>query len=71
MKISPAKSWIRAICENFPPRKKPAIRYLKVYANHMKVVQVMATINLQCNSTSQIHSSVYFRLKIRSMTGRA
>ena len=24
----------------------------------------MATINLQCNSPSQIHSSVYFRLKI-------
>ena len=27
-------------------------------------VQVMATINLQCNSPSQIHSSVYFRLII-------
>ena len=32
--------------------------YLKVYANHLKGVQVMATINLQCNSPSQIHSSV-------------
>ena len=27
--------------------------YLKVYANHMKGVQVKATINLQCNSPSQ------------------
>ena len=33
--------------------------YLKVYANHMKGVQVKTTINLQCNSPSQIHSSVY------------
>ena len=24
----------------------------------------MATISLQCNSLSQIHSSIYFRLKI-------
>ena len=31
----------------------------------------METFNLQCNSLSQIHSSVYFRLKVRSMTGRA
>ena len=38
--------------------------YLKVYANHLKGVQVMATFNLQCNSLSQIHSSVYFRLKV-------
>ena len=30
----------------------------------------MATFNLQCNSLSQIHSSVYFRLKV-VMTGRA
>ena len=45
--------------------------YLKVYANHFKGVQVMATFNLQCNSLSQIHSSVYFRLKVYSMTGRA
>ena len=30
----------------------------------------MATINLHCNSLSQIHSSVYFRLKIVAMTGR-
>ena len=28
VKISPSKSWIRAIHENFPPRKKPAIRYV-------------------------------------------
>ena len=48
-----------------------AFVYLKVCANHLKGVQVMATINLQCNSSSQIHSSVYFRLIIRSMTGRA
>ena len=33
----------------------------------MKGVQVMATINLQCNSLCQIHSSGYFS----SMTGRA
>ena len=33
--------------------------YLKAIANHMKGVQVMATINLQCNHLSQIHSSVY------------
>ena len=30
----------------------------------MKGVQVMETINLQCNSPSQIHSGVYFRLKL-------
>ena len=30
----------------------------------LKGVQVMLTISLQCNSLSQIHSSVYFRLKI-------
>ena len=42
--------------------------YLKVYANanHMKGLQIMATINLQCNSLSQIHSSVYFRLHWRN-----
>ena len=34
------------------------------FANHLLGVQVMATISLQCNSRSQIHSSVYFRLKI-------
>ena len=38
---------------------------MKVYANHLKEVQVMATINLQCNSPSQIHSS-----DDNSMTGR-
>ena len=38
--------------------------YLKAYANHMKGVQVVAIISLQCNSLYQIHSSVYFRLKI-------
>ena len=31
----------------------------------------MATISLQCNSPFQMHSSVYFRLKMRSITGRA
>ena len=41
--------------------------YLKVYSNHMKGVQVMATINLQCNSPSQIHSIQ----TENSMTGRA
>ena len=35
-----------------------------MYVNHLKGIQVMATINLQCNSPTQIHSSVYFRLKI-------
>ena len=48
---------------------KPTILYivhLKAYANHLSGVQVMATISLQCNSFSQIHSSVYFS----SMTGR-
>ena len=29
--------------------------YLKTYANHMKGVQVIAAINLQCNNLSQIH----------------
>ena len=29
----------------------------------------MAIISLQCNNLSQIHSSVYFRLKIVPMTG--
>ena len=40
------------------------IVYLKVYANHLKGVQVMETFKLQCNSLSQIDSSVYFRLKV-------
>ena len=43
---------------------------MKVYANHLKGVQVMATIILQCNSPSQIHSSVYFRLAIDTVDGR-
>ena len=37
---------------------------INAYANHMLGVQVMATISLQCNSLSQIHPSVFFRLKI-------
>ena len=41
--------------------------YLKAYANHLKGVQVMGTISLQCNSLSQIHSSQ----AENSMTGRA
>ena len=41
--------------------------YLKFYANHMKGVQVMVTVNLQCNSLSQINSGVFSN----SMTGRA
>ena len=28
----------------------------------------MATISLQCNNLSQLHSSVYFRLKLHTMT---
>ena len=32
--------------------------YLKAYANHIKGVQVMTTINLQCNNLPQLHSSV-------------
>ena len=38
------------------------LRYINIdcaSANHLLVVQVMATINLQCNSLSQIHSSVF------------
>ena len=31
----------------------------------------MATINLQCNSFSQMHSSVYLLQAENSMTGRA
>ena len=31
----------------------------------------MATISLQCNSLSQIHSSVYFRLKIERIHGKS
>ena len=31
--------------------------YLKVYANHLKGVQVMATVNLQCNSLSLVSRS--------------
>ena len=46
------------------------ILHLKGYAHHLSGVQFMAIISLQCNSLSQIHSSVYFRLKIHSMTGR-
>ena len=37
---------------------------MKVYVNHLKGVQVTATISLQCNSLSQVYSSVYFRLII-------
>ena len=44
--------------------------HLKVYANHMKGVQVTEIIYLHCNSPSQIHLGVYFRLK-NSMTGGA
>ena len=36
----------------------------------MKGVQVMATINLQCNSPSQIHSSVLLQAE-NGMTGGA
>ena len=38
--------------------------YIYISESLCKGVQVMATINLQCNSLSKIHSSVYFRLKI-------
>ena len=44
---------------------------VKIYVNHLSGVQFMAEINLQCNNLSQTHSSVFFRLKICSMTGRA
>ena len=43
----------------------------KFYANHLKDVQVMATINLQGNSLSQIHFSVFYRLKIVWQVGHA
>ena len=33
-------------------------------------LQVMATINLQCNNLSQIHSNVFLQAE-NSMTGRA
>ena len=36
----------------------------KAYAYHLLGVQVMATISVQCISLPQIHSSVYFWLKI-------
>ena len=36
----------------------------KSLCNHMKGVQVMVTTNLQCNSHSQIHSSLFYMLKI-------
>ena len=41
---------------------------MKFYANHLKGVQVMATINLQCNSLSQIYRCVL--QAENSMTGR-
>ena len=37
--------------------------YLETYANQLPGIQIMATINLQCNSLSQTLSSVYFMLK--------
>ena len=52
---------------NYKVMQKTSIQivYLKVYADHMGV-QVMATINLQCNNmyVHQIHSSIYFKQKI-------
>ena len=45
--------------------------HLKVYANHMKGVQDMAIISLQCNSLSQVHSSFRVVQAENSMTGRA
>ena len=44
---------------------------MKVYANHLKGVQVMATINLQCNSPYQIHSCKCLLQTDNSMTSRA
>ena len=44
--------------------------YLKVYANHLSGIQVMATIDLQCNSLSQKHSGVYVLQAENSMTDR-
>ena len=43
--------------------------YLKAYANDLPGVQVMATISLQCNDLSQIHSSLL--QAENTMTGRA
>ena len=37
-------------------------RFIK--CNHMKGVQVMVTVNLQCNSPSQINSSAFYGLKM-------
>ena len=31
----------------------------------------MVTVNLQCNSLSEINSSAFYRLKVVRMTGRA
>ena len=45
--------------------------YLKAYANHLLEVQVMAIISLQCNSLSQLRSSVYLLQAENSMTGRS
>ena len=45
--------------------------YLEAYANDMKGVQVMATISLQCNSLSQIHTFKFLLLAENSMTDRA
>ena len=41
---------------------------LKAYANHMSGVQVMGTINLQCNNLSQIQKCL-LQAK-NSITGR-
>ena len=46
--------------------KNSRLRFLNIYyrviatSNHLKGVQAMATISLQCNSLSKIYSSAYF-----------
>ena len=44
---------------------------MKAYANHLKGVKVMATISLQCNSLSQIHTFKCLLQAEISMIGRA
>ena len=47
------------------------IVYLKAYANHLKGVQVMATISLQCNSLAFSNTFKCLLQAENSMTGRA
>ena len=38
--------------------------YLKFKANDLKGGQVMKKINLQCKSSSHIHSNIHIKLKV-------